>query len=67
MKTIAEQIECAQRELRRRHNLYPEAIQLHTVTPEQAAHGIECMEAIVETLKDYETKLAVEEEYRNQQ
>lgn len=54
MKTLAEQIECAKSELHYRRGYYPELVAHHSFTPQESAHSIECMEAIVESLKNLE-------------
>ena len=51
MKTLAEQIKCAESEAAYRRGYFPE---LTTMPPKERDHEIECMEAIVETLKEVE-------------
>lgn len=56
MKTIAEQIAAAKREVNVRKHVYPNWVAARKMTQEKADHEIACMEAIVETLKGLEPK-----------
>jgi hypothetical protein len=51
MKTLDEQIDCARRELAMRRTCYPKWIAQGRLKQEKAAHEIEAMESIVETLE----------------
>lgn len=49
--TIGEQINCAARELAMRRNVYSKWVQSGRMKAEAADHEINCMQAIIETLK----------------
>lgn len=51
MKTIAQLVACAERELAIRKNVYPKWIG-QKLTADRCRHEIECMEQIVALLKD---------------
>ncbi len=51
MITIDDQIACAERELRMRHEVFPRLVADRKLSEAFAAHQIAAMEAIVETLR----------------
>jgi len=51
MKNISEQLQAAQRELQMRRNVYPKWVVSGRMKQAKADHEIQCMEAIVATLK----------------
>jgi hypothetical protein len=53
MKAIADQIACAEREINKREQVYPRLVASHKMTQGKADHEIECMKAILETLKNF--------------
>ena len=52
MKTIDQQIECVERELRFRRRIYAGRVQAGAMTMEEKAHEIETMESILELLHE---------------
>jgi hypothetical protein len=51
MKTLEEQVKCAERELAMRKAVYPRWVGFGKMTQKKMDHEIECMRAVVETLK----------------
>lgn len=49
---LAAQIACVERELRRRHTVYPRQVRAGTLTPEQAQHELLTMASVLRTLRD---------------
>jgi hypothetical protein len=52
MKTLAEQIACAKRELALRRLVYRNRVAKNSMTQDEATHEIECMESIIKTLEN---------------
>jgi hypothetical protein len=50
MKTPAELLACAKRELAMRKNAYPRWVKKGSLSPQSAEHEIECMQEIVKIL-----------------
>jgi hypothetical protein len=50
MKSLAEQLTCAKRELALRRNAYPKWVKAQKMRQSTCDHELECMEAIVATL-----------------
>jgi hypothetical protein len=48
--TLDEQVTCIRRELAMRRNVYPKFIANGRMTPEQADHEMQCMQAVLVTL-----------------
>jgi hypothetical protein len=51
MKSLAEQIACAERELALRVRVYPRWVASNKMKPEKSDHELECMAEIIRTLK----------------
>lgn len=51
MKSLDDQLACLRRELALRRNVYPKWIESRRMTPDKAAHEIECMEAAIKTIE----------------
>jgi hypothetical protein len=52
MKTLADQIACAKRELALRRLVYRQRVAAKRMEQDEATHEIECMESIVKTLEN---------------
>jgi hypothetical protein len=64
MKTDAQLLACARRELALRRNVYPRWIQAGRLSPEKATFEIECMEQICTVLEKYKMLGEVSEEMK---
>lgn len=51
MKTLDEQIACVRREIALRKSFYPKRVAMNRLTPAQAEHETQCMEAVLATLE----------------
>lgn len=51
MKTLAEQLDCLQRELEKRKRIYPGLVDSNRLDAKRAKHEIDCMQASVRTLQ----------------
>lgn len=49
---LAAQIACVERELRRRHKVFPRLVRDGTMTPPQAQHELLTMASVLRTLRD---------------
>lgn len=64
MKTIAEQLDAARRELAMRKKVFPGWVTAGRMSREKAQHETDCMAAIVETLDKVKMLREVSEEMR---
>lgn len=49
---LAAQIACVEREMRRRHKVFPRLVRDGTMTPPQAQHELLTMASVLRTLRD---------------
>lgn len=50
------QIECVEREIRMREDVYARRVSAGSMTPEKARHEIAAMRAVLETLRETESR-----------
>ena len=67
MKPLADQLECAQRELGLRQRTYPKWVAQGRITEAKAQHEIECMSSIVESIKKLKMLEEVSQEMQESQ
>jgi hypothetical protein len=53
MKTLQEQLQCAQRELAVRKKVYPKWVTDGRMSQHAAEHELDCMQSIVDTIRKY--------------
>lgn len=66
VKTIAEQLDAAERELAMRRRVYPKWVQDQKMTQAKADHETECMASIVKTLETLKMLREVSEQMRKE-